>query len=77
MFFTLVIDVVQGELRHFSDAFDGIDTGLRRRDVFAYDAFYQPIVEDVDVRNPRQECLQSAQTLLEQAVWDVASHVLL
>ena len=72
-----VLDILKCQSRNLSDAFNCVNSGLRRLNEFTDEALDQPVVENVNIGYPRQEGLQCTQTLLEEAIWDFATHLLL
>ena len=75
--FIRIVDVLESQTADFSDALDCIDASLRWLDKLADESLYQPEVENINFRDPRQEGLQRAQTLLKQTVGNGAAHFLL
>ena len=72
-----ILDILKCQTWDLRDAFDRVDSSLGRLDEFTDEALDQPIVEDVDIGYPWQEGLQRAQALLEEAIGDAATHLLL
>ena len=72
-----VFNLFKGQTRYFSNALDGVDTGLSWLNELADKTFDKAILKDVDIGNPGEESLKCPQAALKKGIGYVAAHLLL